>query len=150
MIERETKIPVTKFKPLRSKTIRLQTVAPLFEANRVIFIEGAWTEAFIKEITTFPYVAHDDMTDAVVWGCHEYQIGLDTTSRGANTLSMHNTRAPGRKSTFDEFTELTTNRNSLGKGRGLFGQGSAGEAYKLGQSHSRGRNDDLRYDTGNP
>ncbi len=54
MIERETKIPVTKFKPLRSKTIRLQTVAPLFEANRVIFIEGAWTEAFIKEITSFP------------------------------------------------------------------------------------------------
>ena len=150
MIERETKIPVTKFKPLRSKTIRLQTVAPLFEANRVILIEGAWTEGFIKEILSFPYCAHDDKTDAVVWGLHEYTIGLDTTSRGANTLSMHNTRPPGRKSTFDEFTELKTNHNSFGKGRGLFGRGSAGDAYRLGQSHSKERNDDLRYDTGNP
>ena len=116
MLERETKIPVTKFKPLRSKTIRLQTVAPLFEAKRVIFIEGVWTEAFIKELTAFPYVAHDDKTDAVVWGLHEFQIGLDTSSRGANTLSMHNSRAPGRKSTFDEFTELRTGHNSPGKG----------------------------------
>ncbi len=148
MIERETKIPVTKFKPLRSKTIRLQTVAPLFEANRVIFIEGAWTERFIKELLTFPYVAHDDMTDAVVWGLHEYTIGLDTTSRGANTLSMNNTHAPGRKSTFEDFTELSTARNNFGKGRGLFGRGSAGDAYRLGQAGSERRSSDLKFDTG--
>ena len=148
MLERETKIPVTKFKPLRSKTIRLQTVAPLFEAKRVIFIEGVWTEAFIKELTAFPYVAHDDKTDAVVWGLHEFQIGLDTSSRGANTLSMHNSRPPGRKSAFDEFTELGTGYNSPGKGRGLFGRGSAGDAYRLGQSGSERRSEDLKFDTG--
>jgi predicted phage terminase large subunit-like protein len=67
MLERESKVQVHPFKPLKSKTVRLQTVSPLFEAGRVKIVEGAWVDAFVKEITAFPYVAHDDMTDAVVW-----------------------------------------------------------------------------------
>jgi len=151
MMERETKIPVTKFKPLRSKTIRLQTVAPLFESQRVVLIDGVWTQDWIKEILAFPFVPHDDKTDAIVWGLHEYQIGLDTTSRTANTLSMHNSAAPGRRKVFEDFQEIgqRDGMGLVGRGQGLFGPNSGGEAYRLGMGEGRTkRSNDLKWDTG--
>ena len=150
MIERETKIPVHKFKPLKSKTIRLQTVAPLFEAKRVLFIEGAWTEEFVKELLQFPFVAHDDKTDAVVWGLTQYLFSLDTSARSANTLQMHNSSMPGRRKTFEDFTELKSgyNNSNRGRSRSLFGNNSGGEAYRLGQEGSTRRSNDIKFDTG--
>ena len=148
MMERETKIPVTKFKPLRSKTIRLQTVAPLFEANRVILVEGVWTQDWIKEVLAFPFCPHDDKTDAIVWGLHEYQVGLDTTSRTASTLSMNNSRAPGRRRVFDDFTEIGKSDNNVGRGNALFGPNSGGEAYRMGMGRGSKRSGDLKFETG--
>ena len=151
MLERETKIPVHKFKPLKSKTIRLQTVAPLFEAKRVQLIEGAWTEDFVKEILSFPFCVHDDKTDAVVWGLTQYLFSLDTSARSANTLQMHKSSAPGRQKTFEDFTELRSGYNTnsnRGRGRSLFGNNSGGEAYRLGQEGTTRRSSDLKFDTG--
>jgi len=147
MMERETKIPVHKFKPLKSKTIRLQTVSPLFEANRVMFIDGAWTEDFVKELLTFPFVPHDDRTDAVVWGLTQYMFEMDTTARQANSLSMNKSAGPGRRGVFDDFTEIGQRNNTSSRGSGLFG-GKPGEPNTFGQRRSARRSGDLRYDTG--
>jgi predicted phage terminase large subunit-like protein len=81
VLRREAKIPIEEFKPLKSKTTRLQAVSPLFEQGRVNFAEGPWCDPFIKEITQFPYVAHDDRTDSVVWALHYYLEHMDQGNR---------------------------------------------------------------------
>ena len=146
VLERETKIHLHKFKPLRSKTIRLQTVSPLFESGRVFFCDGIWTDSFFKEIVGFPHVPHDDQTDAVVWALTYYMFHLDGGGNDyANAFSR--TKTPGRASMFGEFTEIGSRGNNRGR-RSLFGQGSAGEAYRLGsEKKNTRRSDDLRYDT---
>lgn len=58
------------------KITRLHGVAPLFAAGRVYVPESAkrpgepmaWAEPLIEQMTTFPFAAHDDMTDAVSQG----------------------------------------------------------------------------------
>jgi predicted phage terminase large subunit-like protein len=81
VLRREAKIPIEEFKPLKSKTIRLQAVSPLFEQGRVKFVDGVWCDPFIKELTQFPYVAHDDRTDSVVWGLHYFLEHIDSGNR---------------------------------------------------------------------
>ena len=149
VLERETKIHIHKFKPLKSKTIRLQTVAPLFEAGRVKFIDGAYIESFFKEIVAFPHVPHDDRTDATVWALTYFQHHMD--ARGAeyaNAFSRVGSTA-GRSSMFGEFTELKRDGNKNRGRRSMFGQGSAGEQYRLGaEGRSTRRSSDLRFDQG--
>ena len=78
VLKKEAKIPIEEMKPLKSKTIRLQAVAPLLEFNRVKFVEGEWIDPFVKELTAFPYVKHDDRTDAFAWALTYYNMKLDT------------------------------------------------------------------------
>lgn len=150
VLERETKIPIHKFKPLKSKTIRLQTVSPMFESGNVHFIDGGWVESFVKELCSFPHVAHDDRTDAMVWGLTYAMFSLMGSGADINTTLSHRTlRAPGRSSLFGEFNELTPNHNRSGRGA-LFGRASSpGDAYRLGTEDrsSLRRSDDLRFDT---
>lgn len=80
VLKKEAKIPIEEMKPLKSKTIRLQAVAPLMEFNRVKFVEGDWIDPFIKELTTFPYVKHDDRTDSFTWALTYYSMKLDTVA----------------------------------------------------------------------
>lgn len=82
VLRREAKIPVEEMKPLKSKTVRLQAVCPLLENSRVKLVRGYWTDAFIKEITAFPFVRHDDSVDAVVWALTYYSLKLDAIDRG--------------------------------------------------------------------
>lgn len=82
VLKRETKIPIEEMKPLRSKTIRMQAVCPLFENSRVKIVRGMWTDAFVKELTAFPYVRHDDSVDALVWALTYYLLKLDSIDRG--------------------------------------------------------------------
>jgi len=145
VLERETKLHIHKFKPIRSKTIRLQTVAPLFEANRVYFCDGEWVESFFKELCAFPHVPHDDKTDAVVWALTYYSFHLEGGG-GSYTNAFSRTKEAGRAGMFSEFTEIG-NRQNKGR-RTLFGQGSAGDAYRFGtERRNTRRSDDLRYDT---
>jgi predicted phage terminase large subunit-like protein len=82
MLKREAKIPIEEMRPLKSKTTRLQAVCPLLENHRVILVRGLWTDAFVKELTSFPYVRHDDSTDAMVWALTYYSLKIDSVDRG--------------------------------------------------------------------
>ena len=95
MLKKEAKIPIEEMKPLKSKTIRLQAVAPLMEFNRVRMIEGDWIDPFIKELTTFPFVKHDDRTDAFTWALTYYSMKLDTVDRGLQDSIIQNKRFMG-------------------------------------------------------
>ena len=152
MLERESKVHIHPFKPLKSKTIRLQTVAPLFEAGRVHFIEGEWTAPFVKELCAFPLVPHDDKTDAVVWLLTYYAFHLvGVANTYTQQFSRRSVMDPGRKAAMEEFTELVgVNNEGRNKWRrkSLFDRGDAGEVYRLGQSHTNARSDDLKFDTG--
>jgi predicted phage terminase large subunit-like protein len=92
MLKKEAKIPIEEMKPLKSKTIRLQAVAPLMEFNRVMFLEGDWIDPFIKELTTFPFVKHDDRTDAFTWALTYYAMKLDTVDKGLQDSIIQNKR----------------------------------------------------------
>jgi hypothetical protein len=95
VLKKEARIPIEEMKPLKSKTIRLQAVAPLMEFNRVKFIEGDWIDPFIKELTTFPFVKHDDRTDSFTWALTYYAMKLDAVDRGLNDAIMQNKRFSG-------------------------------------------------------
>jgi hypothetical protein len=82
-------------KPLKSKTTRLQAVAPLLEFNRCRFVEGEWIDPFIRELTTFPYVKHDDRTDAFTWALTYYAMKLDKVDQGLNDSIIQNKRFVG-------------------------------------------------------
>jgi predicted phage terminase large subunit-like protein len=141
MLERESKVQVHPFKPLKSKTVRLQTVSPLFEAGRVKIVEGAWVDAFVKEITAFPYVAHDDMTDAVVWALTYFAFHLDgSAARATDLIKSGAGRSTERASLFKEFGEVKTGRK-----RELLTQGEARAFFGDGTRRGRG---DLSYDVG--
>lgn len=81
VLERENKIQVHAFKPLKSKTVRLQTVCPLLESGKVWFVDGAWVPDLIKEITGFPHVPHDDKTDAVVWALTYFLFHIEGSNQ---------------------------------------------------------------------
>jgi predicted phage terminase large subunit-like protein len=95
MLKKEAKIPIEEMKPLKSKTTRLQAVAPLMEFNRVKFIEGEWIDPFVKELTAFPYVKHDDRTDAFTWALTYYSMKLDTVDKGLQDSIIQNKRFYG-------------------------------------------------------
>lgn len=92
MLKKEAKIPIEEMKPLKSKTIRLQAVAPLLEFSRVKFVEGDWIDSFIKELTTFPFVKHDDRTDAFTWALTYFAMKLDTVDKGLQDAVIQNKR----------------------------------------------------------
>ena len=95
MLKKEAKIPIEEMKPLKSKTIRLQAVAPLMEFDRVKFVEGEWIDPFIRELTTFPFVKHDDRTDAFTWALTYYSMKLDTVDKGLQDSIIQNKRFYG-------------------------------------------------------
>jgi predicted phage terminase large subunit-like protein len=92
MLKKEAKIPIEEMRPLKSKTVRLQAVAPLMEFARVKFIEGEWIDSFVKELTTFPFVKHDDRTDAFTWALTYFSMKLDTVDRGLQDSIIQNKR----------------------------------------------------------
>ena len=143
VLERETKIHVHKFKPLKSKTIRLQTVAPLFEGGRVKFIDGEWTDGFFKEITSFPFVPHDDQTDAVVWALTYYSFHLDKALREVNAQGSA-FRRQGRAGLFEDFTE---HRKSDNRGRRTMFSDNGGDLWGPSGMRNTRRSSDIRYDT---
>jgi predicted phage terminase large subunit-like protein len=95
MLKKEAKIPIEEMKPLKSKTTRLQAVAPLLEFNRCRFVEGDWIDPFIRELTTFPYTKHDDRTDSFTWALTYYAMKLDKVDQGLNDSIIQNKRFVG-------------------------------------------------------
>jgi predicted phage terminase large subunit-like protein len=95
MLKKEAKIPIEEMKPLKSKTVRLQAVAPLMEFNRVQFVEGEWIDPFLKELTAFPFVKHDDRTDAFTWALTYFSMKMDTVDKGLQDSIIQNKRFYG-------------------------------------------------------
>ena len=121
VLRKEAKIPIEEMKPLKSKTTRLQAVTPMMECNRVFLVEGYWTETFIKELTSFPFVRHDDSVDAFTWALTYYALKLDVVDRGLMEAVIHNKRFQGellREGLNDNHVFSQTHR---GRGRGLLG-----------------------------
>jgi predicted phage terminase large subunit-like protein len=92
MLKKEAKIPIEEMKPLKSKTVRLQAVAPLMEFARVQMVEGEWVDPFLKELMAFPFVKHDDRTDAFTWALTYYSMKMDTVDHGLNDAVIQNKR----------------------------------------------------------
>lgn len=95
MLKKEAKIPIEEMKPLKSKTIRLQAVAPLMEFSRVQFVEGEWIDDFVKELTTFPFTKHDDRTDAFTWALTYFSMKMDKGDQGLQDAIIQNKRFQG-------------------------------------------------------
>jgi predicted phage terminase large subunit-like protein len=153
VLRREAKIPIEEFKPLKSKTTRLQAVSPLYEQGRVHFVDGPWREGFIKELTQFPYVAHDDRTDSMVWGLHYYITHLDAVDRVlAESIFQHRKFTGVTRRNIIEESGVFTTLNKNGR-RGLqaegweFGADDSHESTRerlMRGARSRGR--DIRWD----
>lgn len=109
VLERDTQIHLHCFKPTNSKTVRLQTVAPLFESGNVKIIRGNWTDSFIKELVTFPHSPHDDKVDAVVWGLHYFLLNFSPINK--KCLSTIQMSRQLKKRTMEGFTEVTSTNN---------------------------------------
>lgn len=145
MLERESKIHIHKFKPLKSKTVRLQTVCPLMEAGRVFLVDGGWTQPFVKELTSFPFVPHDDRTDAVVWGLTYFLFHLDGSASSAIDFMRAGVgRSSDRRELVKDFSETKNNRRQLltpAESTWFFGDG-------LGTNPGRGGRSNIKYDVG--
>jgi predicted phage terminase large subunit-like protein len=121
VLKREARIPVEEMKPLKSKTTRLQAVTPFMESGRVFLLEDLWTDAFIKELTAFPFVRHDDSVDAFTWALTYFAYHLDAVDRGLQESIIQNKRFKGellREGVSDGliFTETRTGRKKLFSG----------------------------------
>jgi predicted phage terminase large subunit-like protein len=118
VLRKEAKIPIEEMKPLKSKTTRLQAVCPLMESMRVYLIEDYWTDKFVKELTSFPFVRNDDSTDAFTWALTYYLLKMDVTDRGMQEAIIMNKRFKGellREGIRESgvFEQLNTRRNSF-------------------------------------
>lgn len=120
VLKRETKIPIEEMKPLRSKTTRLQAVCPLLEAGRVKIAEGEWTENFIKELTSFPFVKHDDCTDAFTWALTYYTLKLDAIDKGVQDAIIVNKKFHGSLRRSGLRDNMLFPETPRGRSRGLF------------------------------
>jgi predicted phage terminase large subunit-like protein len=118
VLRKEAKIPIEEMRPLKSKTTRLQAVCPLMESMRVYLIEDYWTDKFVKELTAFPFVRHDDSVDAFTWALTYYLLKMDVTDRGMQEAIIMNKRFKGellREGVRESgvFEQLNARRNSF-------------------------------------
>jgi predicted phage terminase large subunit-like protein len=74
---RSTGIPIANFTPSRGndKHVRMNSVAPLFEAGLVWYPESAWAEEVIEEMAAFPNGEHDDHCDAATQALMRFRQG---------------------------------------------------------------------------
>lgn len=47
----------------KDKIGRLTTITPYLQSGRVVLIEGAWNDAFLTQVCSFPNAAHDEFVD---------------------------------------------------------------------------------------
>ncbi len=73
-LRRDTKIPIRAIPAVDDKVARAHSVTGIAEAGRVWLPERApWLSAFLSEVCGFPTAAHDDITDAFVYGLMHYK-----------------------------------------------------------------------------
>lgn len=74
---RTTGLPVVNFTPSRGndKHVRMNSVAPLFEAGLVWYPETSWAEEVIEEVASFPFGEHDDHCDSMTQALMRFRQG---------------------------------------------------------------------------
>ena len=70
-------IPVVKYTPSRGndKMVRVNSVAPIFEAGKVYAPDKKWAEEVIEECAAFPYGDHDDLVDSTTQAVMRFRQG---------------------------------------------------------------------------
>ena len=75
--------PLVKKKPLtiqllqrgNDKHVRVNSVAPIFEAGQVWATDDRWAEEVIEECAAFPYGEHDDLVDSTTQALLRFRQG---------------------------------------------------------------------------
>lgn len=63
-IRKETRLNVKEgVPPAKDKISRVNDTSPVMEAGRVKLIRGAWNEAYLQQLSTFPNAKFDDLVD---------------------------------------------------------------------------------------
>lgn len=64
VLEKETELPVKRYKPEGDKVHRAHLASPVLEAGAVFLPDGAeWVHDFLRELELFPRAVHDDQVD---------------------------------------------------------------------------------------
>ena len=74
---RQVGIPVVTYTPSKGndKHVRVNSVAPLFEAGQVWCTDDRWAEEVIEECAAFPYGDHDDLVDSTTQALLRFRQG---------------------------------------------------------------------------
>ena len=74
---RQVGIPVVNYTPSKGndKHVRVNSVAPLFEAGQVWCTDDRWAEEVIEECAAFPYGEHDDLVDSTTQALLRFRQG---------------------------------------------------------------------------
>ena len=74
---RLTGIPVVNYTPSRGhdKHVRVNSVAPMFEAGQVWYPDERWAQEVIEECAAFPFGDHDDYVDSTTQALLRYRQG---------------------------------------------------------------------------
>ena len=74
---RQVGIPVVTYTPSKGndKHVRVNSVAPLFEAGQVWATDDRWAEEVIEECAAFPYGDHDDLVDSTTQALLRFRQG---------------------------------------------------------------------------
>ena len=74
---RQLGVPVVNFSPSRGndKHVRVNSVAPIFEAGKVYYPNERWAEEMIEECAAFPYGEHDDLVDSMTQAVMRFRQG---------------------------------------------------------------------------
>ena len=74
---RQVGIPVVTYTPSKGndKHVRVNSVAPLFEAGQVWAPDDRWAEEVIEECAAFPYGDHDDLVDSTTQALLRFRQG---------------------------------------------------------------------------
>jgi predicted phage terminase large subunit-like protein len=63
--KRGVSLPIRGIKPHTNKVLRAQKLVPFFEGGLIYFAKGQ--EEAVKQLLEFPFSAHDDIVDALVY-----------------------------------------------------------------------------------
>ncbi len=74
---RQVGIPVVNYTPSKGqdKHVRVNSVAPLFEAGHIWCPDERWAEEVIEECAAFPYGEHDDLVDSTTQALLRFRQG---------------------------------------------------------------------------
>ncbi len=74
---RQLGIPVVTYTPSKGndKHVRVNSVAPIFEAGQVWAPDERWAEEVIEECAAFPYGEHDDLVDSTTQALLRFRQG---------------------------------------------------------------------------